>query len=58
MSWQPNALALIPLLAALTPALVGLHAWRRRGKPGALSLAALAWLFALWALVYAASSAA
>ena len=54
MSWQPNAHALISLLAALAPALVGLHAWRRRGKPGAISLAALAWLFALWALVYAA----
>ena len=54
MSWQPNAHALISLLAALAPALVGLHAWRRRGKPGALSLAALAWLLALWALVYAA----
>ncbi len=54
MSWQPNAHALISLLAALAPALVGLHAWRRRVKPGALSLAALSWLFALWALVYAA----
>ena len=54
MSWQRKAHALISLLAALAPALVGLHAWRRRGKPGAISLAALAWLFALWALVYAA----
>jgi len=58
VSWQPNANALISFLAALAPALVGLYAWRRRGKPGALSLAALAWLFALWALVYAAELSA
>jgi len=54
VSWQSNAQALISLLAALAPALVGLHAWRRRGAPGALTLATLAWLLALWALLYAA----
>ncbi len=50
--WQPNAHALISLVAALVPVVVGSYAWQRRGKPGAAALAALMWLFAIWGLLY------
>ncbi|QIN80391.1 diguanylate cyclase [Rubrobacter marinus] len=40
-------------MASAIPAVVGAYAWRRRGKPGATTLALLLWLLALWGLLYA-----
>lgn len=54
MNWySPIVYVLISLSGAAVPAAVGYLALGRRGKPGAGTLAALMWLFALWGLVYA-----
>lgn len=44
---------MISVGASAVPAVVGFHAWRRRGKPGAAALALLLWILALWGLIYA-----
>lgn len=42
---------ILPLIAA--PAAVGLWVWRRRGNPGAATLAVLIWSLALWGVAHA-----
>lgn len=43
----------IPLVAALIPAFIGVCAWRRRGNPGATTLAYLMWSLSAWSALHA-----
>ena len=53
MTWQLTSYAFMSVCASTIPAVVGSYAWRRRGKPGAATLALLLWILALWGLLYA-----